>query len=128
MGGDRFKSFDGKKRMRWVSILGAISRVSAVRLQVKYGLHPLATEDLLNLDRQKPKVGVRTTATSWQPCLLWWLNLPVVVVAPLQGITTEVQTATQHPTFKNYSCIVCMHRFIVFARSGRWTATNITTS
>ena len=65
MGGDRFKSFDGKKRMRWVSILGAISRVSAVRLQVKYGLHPLATEDLLNLDRQKPKVGIRTTATSW---------------------------------------------------------------
>ena len=42
--------------VRWVSALGEIGKRTALRLAVKYGLHPLAVEDLLQLSDQKPKV------------------------------------------------------------------------
>ena len=80
---DRYNTSSDSENMRWVSILGELSRVSAVRLQVKYGLHPLATEDLINLKRQKPKVSSRNTTASYQT------NKPLV--ASLDDIEINVQ-------------------------------------
>ena len=42
--------------VRWVSVLGTLGQRSALRLAVKFGLHPQAVEDLLMIDDQTPKV------------------------------------------------------------------------